>query len=119
MQSELLRMLLMRRGCAAGRVAPYRETFDGNRRTSLEEERISIGYSEPTRQRQLYSLIQYIAGSGDVDLALNYLGRIEEAVMRLSDFPYSVSARYSILKKQGNRVLIFVKLLVFYKAMTK
>ena len=67
---------------------------------------------------QLYSLIQYIADdSGDVDLALNYLDKIEETVMRLSDFPYSGTVpRYSILKKQGYRVLIFEKLLVFYKA---
>ena len=67
---------------------------------------------------QLYSLIQYIADdSGDVDLALNYLDKIEEAVMRLTDFPYSGTVpRYSILKKQGYRVLIFEKLLVFYKA---
>lgn len=67
---------------------------------------------------QLYSLMQYIADdSGDVDLALNYLDRIEEAVMRLADFPYSGTVpRYSILKKQGYRVLIFEKLLVFYKA---
>lgn len=67
---------------------------------------------------QLYSLIQYIADdSGDVDLALNYLDKIEEAVMRLTDLPYSGTVpRYSILKKQGYRVLIFEKLLVFYKA---
>lgn len=67
---------------------------------------------------QLYSLIQYIADdSGDVDLALNYLDKIEQAVMRLTDFPYSGTVpRYSILKKQGYRVLIFEKLLVFYKA---
>lgn len=67
---------------------------------------------------QLYSLIQYIADdSGDVDLALNYLDKIEEAVIRLSDFPYSGTVpRYSILKKQGYRVLIFERLLVFYKA---
>ena len=67
---------------------------------------------------QLYSLIQYIADdSGNVDLALNYLGKIEEAVMRLSDFPYSGTVpRYSILKKQGYRVLIFDRPLMFYKA---
>ena len=37
--------------------------------------------------------------------------------MRLTDFPFSGTVpRYSILKKQGYRVLIFEKLLVFYKA---
>ncbi|MEL7609629.1 MAG: type II toxin-antitoxin system RelE/ParE family toxin [Bacillota bacterium] len=66
---------------------------------------------------QLYSLIQYIADdSGDIDLALKYLDKIEEAVMRLVSFPYSgTTPRYSILKKQGYRVLNFEKQLVFYK----
>ena len=66
---------------------------------------------------QLYSLIQYIADdSGDIDLALQYLDRIEAAIMRLADFPYSgTEPRYSILKKQGFRVLIFEKQLVFHK----
>lgn len=66
---------------------------------------------------QLYSLIQYIANdSGDVDLALDYLDRLEEVIMRLADFPYSGTVpRYSILKKQGYRVLIVEKQLVFYK----
>ncbi len=65
----------------------------------------------------LYSLIQYIANdSGDVDLALDYLGRLEEIIVRLADFPYSGTVpRYSILKKQGYRVLIVEKQLVFYK----
>lgn len=66
---------------------------------------------------QLYSLIQYIADdSGNIDLALDYLDRLEAAIMRLADFPYSgTEPRYSILKKQGFRVLIFEKQLVFHK----
>lgn len=66
---------------------------------------------------QLYSLIQYIADdSGDVDIALEYLARLEKAVMRLEKFPYSgTEPRYSILRKQGYRVLIIEKQLVFYK----
>lgn len=66
---------------------------------------------------QLYSLIQYIADdSGSIDLALDYLDRLEAAIMRLADFPYSgTEPRYSILKKQGFRVLIFEKQLVFHK----
>ncbi len=65
----------------------------------------------------LYSFIQYIADdSGDIDLALHYLDRIEAAIIRLPDFPYSgAEPRYSILKKQGCRVLIFEKQLVFHK----
>ncbi len=66
---------------------------------------------------QLYSLIQYIADdSGDVDIALSYLARLEKAVGMLSEFPYAgVSPRYSILRKQGYRVLIVEKQLFFYK----
>ncbi len=60
---------------------------------------------------QLYSLIQYIADdSGDVYLALDCLDGIEAAIMRLAGFPHSgVTPRYSILKKQGFRILIFEK----------
>ena len=66
---------------------------------------------------QLYSLIQYIADdSGDIDIALEYLTRLEKAVMRLAEFPYSgTEPRYSILRKQGYRVLIVEKQLIFYK----
>ena len=66
---------------------------------------------------QLYSLIQYIADdSGDIDIALDYLARLEKAVMHLSEFPYAgTEPRYSILRKQGYRVLIVEKQLIFYK----
>ena len=66
---------------------------------------------------QLYSLIQYIADdSGDIDIALEYLTRLEKAVMRLAEFPNSgTEPRYSILRKQGCRVLIVEKQLFFYK----
>jgi len=66
---------------------------------------------------QLYSLIQYIADdSGDVALALRYLDRLEKAILHLAEFPYAgVEPRYSILRKQGYRVLIVEKQLVFYK----
>ncbi len=66
---------------------------------------------------QLRDLIYYIADdSGSVDTALKYLGKIEKAMMRLSDFPESGSTpRYAILRKQGYKVLIAEKQLVFYK----
>lgn len=66
---------------------------------------------------QLYSLIQYIADdSGDIEIALSYLDRLEKAIMHLKEFPYvGVEPRYSILRKQGYRVLIVEKQLVFYK----
>ena len=66
---------------------------------------------------QLYTLIQYIADdSGDIDIALEYLARLEKAVLHLSEFPYAgMEPRYSILRKQGYRVLIVEKQLIFYK----
>lgn len=66
---------------------------------------------------QLREILFYIADdSGSVDIALNYLDRIESAIKSLEDFPLSGSIpRYSILRKQGYRVLIVERYLVFYK----
>jgi len=66
---------------------------------------------------QLFNIINYIADdSGSVDIALNYLSKIEEAVMKLEDYPFRGSyPRYSIIKRQGYRVLIIERHLIFYK----
>lgn len=66
---------------------------------------------------QLREIIFYIADdSGSVDIALSYLDKIEAAIRRLEEFPMSGSIpRYSILRKQGYRVLIVERHLVFYK----
>lgn len=66
---------------------------------------------------QLREIIFYIADdSGSVDIALKYLDKIENSIKRLEDFPFSGSVpKYSILRKQGYRVLIVEKHLVFYK----
>jgi toxin ParE1/3/4 len=66
---------------------------------------------------QLSDIIHYIAAdSGDVNIALAYLDKIETAVMELEDFPYQgVQPRYSILRRQGYRVLIVERHLIFYK----
>lgn len=66
---------------------------------------------------QLREIIFYIADdSGSVDIALNYLDKIENAIKRLEDFPLSGSVpKYSILRKQGYRVLIVERHLIFYK----
>lgn len=68
-------------------------------------------------EEQLRNIIFYIADdSGDVDAALRYLDKIETAINRLQEFPESGSIpRYSILKKQGYRVVIVERHLVFYK----
>ncbi len=70
---------------------------------------------------QLRDIIYYIAEeSGSIDIAFRYLDKIEEAVNRLQSFPNSgCIPRYSILKKQGYRVLVLQKHLVFYKVNNK
>lgn len=65
---------------------------------------------------QLFDVIQYIAADAGANIALQYLDKLEAAVMNLAYFPYSGTVpRYSILKKQGYRVLIVERHLVFYK----
>lgn len=66
---------------------------------------------------QLRDIIYYIADDSDsIDIALKYLEKIEESINRLKEFPNSGSVpRYSILKKQGYRVVIVEKHLIFYK----
>ncbi len=68
-------------------------------------------------EEQLREIIFYIADdSGDINIALGYLDKIETAINRLQEFPESESVpRYSILKKQGYRVLIVERHLIFYK----
>ncbi len=68
-------------------------------------------------EEQLREIIFYIADdSGSIDIALNYLNKIEKAIKRLEDFPMSGSIpRYSILRKQSYRVLVVEKHLIFYK----
>lgn len=62
----------------------------------------------------LYNYI--VEDSRSIDVALNYLDMIEKAIMCLEDFPYKGSIpRYSILKKQGYRVIIIKRHLVFHK----
>ena len=70
---------------------------------------------------QLRDIIYYIADdSNSIDTALKYLDKIEEAINRLKEFPNSgIIPRYSILKKQGYRVLIVEKHLIFYKVSEK
>ncbi|MDD3853021.1 MAG: type II toxin-antitoxin system RelE/ParE family toxin [Syntrophomonadaceae bacterium] len=68
-------------------------------------------------EEQLRDIIFYIANdSGNVDIALGYLDKIETAINLIKEFPESGSIpKYSILKKQGYRVVIVERHLVFYK----
>ena len=66
---------------------------------------------------QLYSIIQYIAeDSSSVDVALNYPEKLEVEINKLVSTPFIGSyPRYSTLNKQGYRVLIVQRHLVFCK----
>lgn len=66
---------------------------------------------------QIRDLIYYIAeDSGDVDIALRYLDKLEHGIELLRDQPYcGVQARHPSLKRMGFRVLIVEKHLIFYK----
>lgn len=66
---------------------------------------------------QLRDILFYIADdSGCIDTALGYFNKIESVINRLREFPeMGRRPRYSILKKQGYRVIIVENHLVFYK----
>ena len=52
----------------------------------------------------------------DFNIKLPYLDKIEKAINNLKDFPYSGSVpHYATLRRQGYRVLIVERHLVFYK----
>ena len=67
---------------------------------------------------QLNEAIHYIAAdSGSAEVALQYLSKIENAIMQLEDYSYIGKVpRYSILQRKGYRVLIVERHLVFYRA---
>ncbi len=66
---------------------------------------------------QLRDIIFHIADeSGSIDVALNYLDKIETAINRLREFPeWGTIPRYSILKKQGYRLVVVERHLIFYR----
>lgn len=68
-------------------------------------------------EQQLRDIIFYIADdSKSIDIALNYLDKIEHAITQLEDFPnLGTIPKYAILRKQGYKVLIVERHLVFYK----
>lgn len=68
-------------------------------------------------EEQLRDILFYIADdSGMADIALKYLEKFVKAINNFEAFPMSGSIpKYSILRKQGYRVLFVEKYLVFYK----
>ncbi len=69
-----------------------------------------------TADEQIRKVILYIAQNFGNDIALRKLDDIEEKINSLGENPYiGTLPNYSILRRQGYRVLILEKDLVFYK----
>ncbi len=65
---------------------------------------------------QIRSIILYIAEKFGSDVALQKLNDLEKGILALADNPnIGMEPRYLLLKRQGYKVLILEKDLVFYK----
>lgn len=69
-----------------------------------------------TADAGIRKIILYVAENFGNDIALEKLDQIEEGILKLGDDPYiGTEPRYLVLKRQGYKVLILGKDLVFYK----
>ena len=69
-----------------------------------------------TAEAGIRKIILYVASNFGNEVALEKLDFIEESIMLLEDNPYiGIDPRYPVLKRQGYKVFILEKDLVFYK----
>lgn len=69
-----------------------------------------------TADAGIRKIILYVAQNFGNDVALKKLDAIEKRILELGDDPYiGTEPRYLVLKRQGYKVLILEKYLVFYK----
>ena len=69
-----------------------------------------------TADAGIRKIILYVAQNFGNDVALEKLDEIEKRIVELSNDPYiGTEPRYLVLKRQGYKVLILEKDLVFYK----
>ncbi len=69
-----------------------------------------------TADALIRNIVLYIAENFGNETALNKLGDLEQSILKLAENPYiGTEPRYTVLKRQGYRVLILEKDLVFYK----
>ncbi len=69
-----------------------------------------------TADAHIHRIVLYIAEKFGPDVAVKKLDELESSIMMLADDPYiGEEPRYTLLKRQGYRVLILEKELVFYK----
>ena len=69
-----------------------------------------------TADALIRNIVLYIAENFGNEIALNKLDDLEKSILKLEDNPYiGTETRYTVLKRQGYKVLILEKDLVFYK----
>lgn len=69
-----------------------------------------------TADSQLHQIILYIAENWGADVALEKLEEMEHRIGEFAENPYiGTDPRYRVLRRQGYKVLILEKDLVFYK----
>lgn len=69
-----------------------------------------------TADAQIRKIILHVAENFGTDVALKKLDELEQNILDLGNFPLKgVDPRYLVLKRQGYKVLILEKNLVFYK----
>ena len=69
-----------------------------------------------TADALIRNIVLYIAENFGNETALSKLKDLERSVLKLSENPYiGTDPRYTVLKRQGYKVLILEKDLVFYK----
>ncbi len=69
-----------------------------------------------TADSLIRNIVLYVAEQFGNEVALEKLNELEESILKLGDNPYiGTEPRYTVLKRQGYKVLILKKDLVFYK----
>ena len=73
-------------------------------------------YRTDTADALIRNIVMYIAENFGNEIALNKLDDLEKSILKLEENPYiGTDPRYTVLKRQGYKVLILEKELVFYK----
>lgn len=69
-----------------------------------------------TADSLIRNIILHIAENFGIDVALKKLDELEQSIQSLETNPYrGVEPKYNVLRRQGYKVLILEKNLVFYK----
>ena len=69
-----------------------------------------------TADAHIRKIILYVAENFGSEVAVNKLEELEQSILELGNHPsIGLEPRYLVLKRQGYRVLILEKNLVFYK----